>query len=62
VIVGPLFGPSVSAVAPIARDRAVPVLAFSTEKTVAGNGAYLLSFMPPERSGPGDQLCRLQGP
>ena len=46
VIVGPLFGPSVSAVAPIARDRAVPVLAFSTEKSVAGNGAYLLSFLP----------------
>ena len=46
VIVGPLFGASVSAVAPIARDRAVPVLAFSTEKSVAGNGAYLLSFLP----------------
>ena len=51
VIVGPLFGPSVSAVAPIARDRAVPVLAFSTEKTVAGNGAYLLSFMPQNEVG-----------
>jgi ABC-type branched-subunit amino acid transport system substrate-binding protein len=46
VIVGPLFGPSVQAVAPIAKDRGVPVLAFSTEKTVAGNGAYLLSFLP----------------
>ena len=46
IIVGPLFGPSVAAVAPIARDRAVPVLAFSTEKSVAGNGAYLLSFLP----------------
>ena len=46
IIVGPLFGPSVQAVAPIARDRGVPVLAFSTEKSVAGNGAYLLSFMP----------------
>jgi branched-chain amino acid transport system substrate-binding protein len=46
VIVGPLFGASVSAVAPIARDRAVPVLAFSTERSVAGNGAYLLSFLP----------------
>jgi branched-chain amino acid transport system substrate-binding protein len=46
VIVGPLFGASVQAVAPIARDRAVPVLAFSTEKDVAGNGAYLLSFLP----------------
>jgi branched-chain amino acid transport system substrate-binding protein len=46
IIVGPLFGPSVAAVAPIARDRGVPVLAFSTEKNVAGNGAYLLSFLP----------------
>jgi hypothetical protein len=46
VIVGPLFGPSVSAVAPLARDRSVPVLAFSTEKSVAGNGVYLLSFLP----------------
>jgi ABC-type branched-subunit amino acid transport system substrate-binding protein len=46
VIVGPLFGASVQAVAPIARDRGVPVLAFSTERSVAGNGAYLLSFLP----------------
>jgi ABC-type branched-subunit amino acid transport system substrate-binding protein len=46
VIVGPLFGPSVAAVTPVARDRGVPVLAFSTEKSVAGNGAYLLSFLP----------------
>ena len=46
VIIGPLFGASVSAVAPIARDRGVPVLAFSTEKSVAGDGTYLLSFLP----------------
>ncbi|MBV9548532.1 MAG: penicillin-binding protein activator [Alphaproteobacteria bacterium] len=46
VIVGPLFGPSVSAVAPVARDRGVPVLAFSTEKAVAGRGVYLISFLP----------------
>ena len=46
IIVGPLFGASVSAVAPIARDRAVPVLAFSTERSVAGHGTYLLSFLP----------------
>jgi ABC-type branched-subunit amino acid transport system substrate-binding protein len=46
VIVGPLFAQSVSAVAPIARDRGVPVLAFSTDASVAGNGVYLLSFLP----------------
>jgi branched-chain amino acid transport system substrate-binding protein len=46
IIIGPLFGPSVSAVAPIARDRGIPVLAFSTERSVAGNGVFLLSFLP----------------
>ncbi len=46
VIVGPLFSASVEAVAPIARDRGVPVLAFSTDRKVAGTGVYLLSFQP----------------
>ncbi|HVZ91892.1 MAG TPA: penicillin-binding protein activator [Rhizomicrobium sp.] len=44
VIVGPLFAGSVSAVAPVARDRGVPVIAFSTDRSVAGHGVYLLSF------------------
>ena len=44
IILGPLFSASVSAVAPLARDRGVPVLAFSTDRTVAGDGVYLLSF------------------
>jgi ABC-type branched-subunit amino acid transport system substrate-binding protein len=46
VIVGPLFAASVTAVAPIARDRGVPVIAFSTDRSVAGDGVYLLSFQP----------------
>ena len=46
VIVGPLFSASVNAVAPVARDRAVPVIAFSTDISTAGNGVYLLSFQP----------------
>lgn len=46
IIVGPLFAGSVAAVAPIARDRGVPVLAFSTDRAVAGKGVYLLSFQP----------------
>jgi branched-chain amino acid transport system substrate-binding protein len=46
VIVGPLFSASVTAVAPLAHDRAVPVISFSTDRTVAGNGVYLLSFQP----------------
>ena len=46
VIVGPLFAQSVSAVAPLARDRGVPILAFSTDASIAGDGVYLLSFLP----------------
>jgi len=46
IIIGPLFAQSVTAVAPIARDSGVPVLAFSTERKVAGKGVYLLSFLP----------------
>jgi branched-chain amino acid transport system substrate-binding protein len=46
IIVGPLFAQSVSAVAPIARDRGVPVISFSTDRSVAGDGVYLLSFQP----------------
>ena len=49
IILGPLFGPDVAVVAPLARDRAVPVLAFSTDKSVAGQGTYLLSFLPQDQ-------------
>jgi ABC-type branched-subunit amino acid transport system substrate-binding protein len=46
IIIGPLFAQSVTAVAPLTRDKGVPLLAFSTDTTVAGNGVYLLSFLP----------------
>ncbi len=46
IIVGPLFSGSVAAVAPIAQDRGVPVIAFSSDRTVAQAGVYLLSFQP----------------
>lgn len=44
IIIGPLFSGSVEAVAPLTRDHGVPVLAFSTDRKVAGDGVYLLSF------------------
>ena len=46
VIVGPLYGPSVKAISATARDRGVPVLAFSTDRTVSGDGVYLMGFLP----------------
>jgi len=46
IILGPLFAQSVSAVGQAARARGVPVIAFSTDSSVAGRGVYLLSFLP----------------
>src|SRR5689334_13618101 len=46
IIVGPRFSQSVKAVSHEARDRGVPVLAFSTDRSVAGDGIYLLGFLP----------------
>jgi ABC-type branched-subunit amino acid transport system substrate-binding protein len=46
IILGPLFAVSVSAAAQVARARGVPVIAFSTDSSVAGSGVHLLSFLP----------------
>jgi ABC-type branched-subunit amino acid transport system substrate-binding protein len=46
IILGPLFAVSVPATAQLARGRGVSVIAFSTDSSVAGHGAYLLSFLP----------------
>lgn len=46
IIIGPLFAQSVSAVGGVARTRNIPVIAFSTDASVAARGVYLLSFLP----------------
>jgi ABC-type branched-subunit amino acid transport system substrate-binding protein len=45
LVIGPLFASEVSAVAPVAQAANVPVLAFSSDRSVAGNGVYLMSFV-----------------
>jgi ABC-type branched-subunit amino acid transport system substrate-binding protein len=45
LIIGPLFAQEVASAAPVARQRGVPVIAFSSDEKVAGNGVYLLSFL-----------------
>ncbi len=46
LILGPLLADDVRAVAPIARAANVPVLSFSNDVSVAGNGAYVLGYAP----------------
>jgi ABC-type branched-subunit amino acid transport system substrate-binding protein len=45
LIIGPLFAQEVTGAAPVARQGGVPMIAFSSDEKVAGNGVYLLSFL-----------------
>ncbi|WP_447766179.1 penicillin-binding protein activator [Sphingopyxis panaciterrae] len=46
LILGPLLSEDVAAVAPIARAAKVPVLSFSNDSSVAGNGVFIMGFVP----------------
>ncbi len=45
MIIGPLFAGSVQAAGQVARQAGRPVIAFSTDASVAARGVYLLSFL-----------------
>lgn len=46
LILGPFFAAEVGAVAPLARAAGVNVVAFSTDERVAGQGVFLIGFLP----------------
>jgi ABC-type branched-subunit amino acid transport system substrate-binding protein len=46
LFLGPLLADDVRAVAPVARRAGVPVISFSNDTSVAGNGVYLMGFTP----------------
>ncbi len=46
IILGPLLGTSVSAIAPMARAANVKVIGFSSDRTVTGDGIYTMGFFP----------------
>ena len=46
LILGPLLADDVRAAAPIARGAKVPVIAFSNDAAVAGDGVYILGVVP----------------
>jgi len=51
LILGPLLAEDVRAVAPVAQRAHVPVIAFSNDEGVAGNGVYILGFTPRQSIG-----------
>lgn len=46
MVLGPLFAANVMSVGGAARGAGKPVIAFSTDATVAARGVYLISFLP----------------
>lgn len=46
LLLGPLLASSARAVAPVAEAAGVPVVSFSSDRTVAGAGVYILGFTP----------------
>ncbi len=48
LLIGPLTAPEVEAVKPVAAERGVAVLGFSTLVNVAGDGTYVMGLLPAE--------------
>jgi ABC-type branched-subunit amino acid transport system substrate-binding protein len=46
VILGPLLARSVNAAAPAAQAAGIPMIAFSNDSRVAGNGVFIVGFTP----------------
>ncbi len=61
LILGPLLSEDVRAVAPIARAARVPVLSFSNDVSVAGNGTYLMGYAPAQSIDRVVQYARSRG-
>ena len=55
LILGPLFAASVQSAGEIARERRIPMIAFSTDASVARPGVYLMGFLPR------DEVARIAG-
>jgi branched-chain amino acid transport system substrate-binding protein len=61
LILGPLLAEDVRAAAPVARRAGVPVIAFSNDESVAGNGVYIMGFTPDQSISRSVSFARSQG-
>jgi len=46
IVLGPLSSAEVSAASPVLREQGVPMVAFTTIRSVLGNGVYSVGFLP----------------
>lgn len=50
LIIGPLYSQSVEAIKPLAKEGKIPILSFSNNVAVAGDGVYVMGFNPEEQT------------
>lgn len=50
LIIGPVFGPSTEAAAPLATAKQVPVISFTNNRALAKPGVYAFGFSPEEQT------------
>jgi ABC-type branched-subunit amino acid transport system substrate-binding protein len=61
LILGPLLADDVRAAAPVARQSGVPIIAYSNDEGVAGNGVYIMGFTPDQSIGRVVSYARSRG-
>lgn len=61
LILGPLLAEDVRAAAPIARRADVPIIAFSNDESVAGNGVFIMGFTPDQSIGRVVEFAKSRG-
>ena len=61
LILGPLLAEDVRAAAPVARRAGIPVIAFSNDEGVAGDGVYIMGFTPDQSIGRVVAYARTKG-
>lgn len=49
LLIGPVFASEVEEIRPLLSARNVRLISFSTDQNVAGNGAYILGFLPSQQ-------------
>ena len=61
IILGPLLAASVNAAAPVARANGLNIVAFSNDRSVAGDGVFTIGFFPREQVSRVVDYARRQG-
>ncbi|EKE10296.1 MAG: extracellular ligand-binding receptor [uncultured bacterium] len=61
LLLGPLFAEDVKAIRPLVASRKVNLISFSTDQGVAGNGVFILGFLPSQQINQASNFAKTKG-